>query len=311
VTVVIDASAVVAALPDNGEDGLWAESMLTIDSLAAPHLMPVEAANILRRLALAGDISADTASLAHNDLLDLNVELVPYEPVASRIWTLRKNVTCYNAWYVAVAETLDGTLVTLDWRLAAAPGTRCRFQTPPDAPEGHIHQEDFNQVLGAEGNQKYQKYGGQVSLERIAKVFSTAGDYDSRARLYKLVVLSVAVGNLDLHAKNLSLLHRPDGSMTLCPAYDVVPQAHQPNDGEVALAIGGEYRHAAITLNHLVAEGRAWGLAEAAGLAEQTLTTVLQLAQTQTPDEHAYPGLADDIAGFASNLLARRAVGTV
>lgn len=130
-TLVIDASAVVAALTDSGEDGLWAESMLTIDSLAAPHHMPVEAANILRRLALAGDISADAASLAHNDLLDLNVELFPYEPVASRIWTLRENVTCYDAWYVAIAETLDATLVTLDRRLASAPGTRCRFQMPP------------------------------------------------------------------------------------------------------------------------------------------------------------------------------------
>ena len=186
-----------------------------------------------------------------------------------------------------------------------------RYDRSPDAPEGRIHQEDFNQVLGAEGNQKYQKYGGRVSLERIAQVFSAARDYDSRERLFKLVVLSAAVGNLDLHAKNLSLLHCPDGSMMLSPAYDVVPQAHQPNDGEVALAIGGEYRHAALTMDHLVAEGRAWGLTAAADLAEETLATVLQLAQTQTPHEHAHPGLADDIARFTSNLLARRAVGAV
>jgi serine/threonine-protein kinase HipA len=83
--------------------------------------------------------------------------------------------------------------------------------------------------------------------------------------LFKLVTVSVAVGNLDLHAKNVSLLHLPDGSMTLSPAYDVVPRAHQPNDGEVALAAGGEYRHAAITMNHFAAEGRRWGLADAAG----------------------------------------------
>jgi serine/threonine-protein kinase HipA len=186
-----------------------------------------------------------------------------------------------------------------------------RYDRSPDAPQGRIHQEDFNQVLGAEGNQKYQKYGSRVSLERIAQVFSAAGDFDSRERLFKLVVLSVAVGNLDLHAKNLSLLHNLDGSMQLSPAYDVVPQAHQPNDGEVALAIGGEYRHAAITMDHLEAEGRAWGLAAAADLAEETLSTVLRLAQEQTPHEHAHPGLADDIAGFASNLLARRAAGAV
>ena len=184
-----------------------------------------------------------------------------------------------------------------------------RYDRSPHAPLGRIHQEDFNQVLGAAGNQKYQRYGGKVSLERIARVFSAIGDRDSLERLFALVVVSVSVGNLDLHAKNISLLHLPDGSMTLCPAYDVVPQAHQPNDGKVALAVGGEYRHAAITLNHLVAEGRSWGLARAADLAEETLTAVLQLANAEIPHERAHPGLARDISRFASNLLIGHAIG--
>ena len=184
-----------------------------------------------------------------------------------------------------------------------------RYDRSPDAPQGRIHQEDFNQVLGAAGNQKYQKYGGKVSLGRIARVFSALGDGDSLDRLFKLVVVSVAVGNLDMHAKNISLLHLPDGSMTLSPAYDVVPQAHQPNDGEVALAVGGEYRHAAITLDHLVAEGRAWGLATAADLGAEALAAVLRLASTETHHNRAYSGLTRDIAGFASNLLAGRAAG--
>ncbi|WP_237702801.1 type II toxin-antitoxin system HipA family toxin [Candidatus Protofrankia datiscae] len=132
-----------------------------------------------------------------------------------------------------------------------------RYDRSPDAPQGRIHQEDFNQVLGVAGDQKYQKYGGRVSLERIARVFSAAGDRGSLERLFRLIVLSVAVGNLDLHAKNISLVHRPDGSMPLSPAYDMMPQAHQPNDGEAALAVAGEYRHAAIALDHLVKEGRA------------------------------------------------------
>jgi serine/threonine-protein kinase HipA len=51
-----------------------------------------------------------------------------------------------------------------------------RYDRSPDAPQGRIHQEDFNQVLGAVGNQKYQKYGGKVSLERIALLFSALGD---------------------------------------------------------------------------------------------------------------------------------------
>jgi predicted nucleic acid-binding protein len=131
VTLVIDASMVVAALVDSGTDGRWAESLLTSDSLAAPHLLTAEAANILRRSALAGAISAQQASLAHADLLDLRVELFPYAPFATRIWDLRDNVTCYNAWYVALAETLSAPLATLDARLAKASGPRCRFLVSP------------------------------------------------------------------------------------------------------------------------------------------------------------------------------------
>jgi predicted nucleic acid-binding protein len=127
VTLVVDASMVVAALVDSGADGRWAEGLLTSDSLAAPHLLTAEAANILRRSALAGTISAQQASLAHADLLGLRVELFPYAPFASRIWELRENVTCYDAWYVAVAEALSAPLATLDARLTQAPGPRCRF----------------------------------------------------------------------------------------------------------------------------------------------------------------------------------------
>jgi predicted nucleic acid-binding protein len=128
-TVVINASAVVAALVDSGPDGRWAETLLTSD-LAAPHLLPVEVSNVLRRAVNAGEISDDIASLAHADLLDLRVELVSYDMVAERIWGLRHNLTTYDAWYVAVAELLDAPLATLDQRLVSAPGPTCSFRTP-------------------------------------------------------------------------------------------------------------------------------------------------------------------------------------
>jgi serine/threonine-protein kinase HipA len=176
-------------------------------------------------------------------------------------------------------------------------------------PPGGIHQEDFNQAL-ATGNQKYQKYGGKASLARIARAFTAVGDRDSLERLFKLVVVSVAVGNLDMHAKNISLLHHPDGSMMLSPVYDIQPQAHQANDGEVALAVDGEYHHAALTRDHLIAEGSAWGLLNTPNLTEEALISVLHVATTEFPHEHAHTGLAQEIAGFASNLLAGRAIGT-
>jgi predicted nucleic acid-binding protein len=127
VTLVIDASMVVAGLIDSGADGRWAEALLVSDSLAAPHMMTAEAANILRRSAAAGVISVEQAALAHADLLDLRVEFFPYAPFAARIWQLRANVTCYDAWNVALAEALGSSLATLDARLANAPGPHCGF----------------------------------------------------------------------------------------------------------------------------------------------------------------------------------------
>jgi predicted nucleic acid-binding protein len=130
VTLVIDATMVVAALVDAGPDGEWAERLLVSDHLAAPHLMPVEVANILRRAALAGELSPDVAAVAHQDLLDLRVALFPYAPFAPRAWALRSSVTTYDAWYVALAESLKAPLATLDLKLSRAPGPRCAFRTP-------------------------------------------------------------------------------------------------------------------------------------------------------------------------------------
>jgi predicted nucleic acid-binding protein len=130
-TLVADASVVVAALIDTGPDGAWADSVLGSDSLVAPHLLPVEVANVLRRAAVAGEVSADSASLAHADLLRLRIGFFAYEPFAERVWALREALSAYDAWYVALAETLDAPLATLDGRLARSPGMRCRFLTPP------------------------------------------------------------------------------------------------------------------------------------------------------------------------------------
>lgn len=129
-SLVVDASVVVAALVDSGPTGGWAVELLRSDILAAPHHMPGEVANVLRRVELAGAVSPDIAAMAHRDLVDLPVDLYPYEPFAGRVWELRGSLTAYDAWYVALAEAIGGSLATLDLRLATAPGPRCRMLTP-------------------------------------------------------------------------------------------------------------------------------------------------------------------------------------
>jgi predicted nucleic acid-binding protein len=131
VSAVIDASLLVAATIDSGAEGAWAEDVVHLGGLVAPHLALVEATNILRRLELADRLGHLEAGAAARDLLLLELELVPFNPFAGRVWELRGNVTSYDAWYVAVAEALDLPLATLDRRLAAASGPRCRFLLPP------------------------------------------------------------------------------------------------------------------------------------------------------------------------------------
>ncbi len=120
----------VAAVADAGPAGVWARELLWANDLHAPHSMPVEAVNVLRRAVLAGDLSEDSATLAVIDLTDLKVALYPFEPFATRVWELRRNVTAYDAWYVALAEAIGAGLATLDMRLARADGPKCSFMTP-------------------------------------------------------------------------------------------------------------------------------------------------------------------------------------
>lgn len=127
---VCDSSALAALLIDSGPDGQWVAHTIDSGNITAPTLVTYETANVIRRHELSGQLSPDQAAQAHADLLDLTIELWPYDILASRAWELRQNLPIYDATYVALAETTDLTLVTLDKRLAKAPGTRCRIATP-------------------------------------------------------------------------------------------------------------------------------------------------------------------------------------
>lgn len=129
-TVVVDASVLVAAAVDAGPEGRWAERLVEAEVLCAPGLVQVEATNILRRLELAGRIETKAATAAHRDLMQLDLDLFPFEPFAERVWELRTNLTSYDAWYVALAELLAAPLATLDRKLSRATGPTCHFLLP-------------------------------------------------------------------------------------------------------------------------------------------------------------------------------------
>lgn len=157
-----------------------------------------------------------------------------------------------------------------------------------------LHQEDMNQALGASGDQKYQQNGGVVTLRRIARVVAQYGS-DELNHLLRLVVFAAAIGNLDLHAKNISLLHLPDGTARLAPAYDNVPLLHQSTDGELALAVNRVYRLSALKLADLAAEAQAWEMPGQAPKIDAWLAQIAALADATDPLPGAAPGLAATI----------------
>lgn len=125
--IVIDASAVVALLVDAGQMGEAVAAVVTEHDLAYPSLMPYEVASALRRLEAAALIPRSLAGSAVHGVQALHGQVFEWSDVAARQWELRHNLSAYDAAYVALAETLDVPLLTLDARLRHAPGTRCQF----------------------------------------------------------------------------------------------------------------------------------------------------------------------------------------
>ncbi|EPR77534.1 HipA protein [Leifsonia rubra CMS 76R] len=183
-----------------------------------------------------------------------------------------------------------------------------RYDRSPTAPGGRIHQEDLAQALGVPTIEKYEKYGA-VTLERISRLLAETDERNPWLTLAKMLTLSVAVGNLDMHAKNISLLHPVDGTVTIAPLYDVVPQTQYDTDGEFAFRVNGKLDHASITKADIVDEVTKWGTGRAETIVNETLEMVREVATTETPHASAEPSLPERIQRFSQNLLDDRMVG--
>jgi predicted nucleic acid-binding protein len=121
--IVVDASAALELLLRTPRGRVLAGRLLAPgETLHAPHLIDLEVAQVLRRYASAGEISAERGRQALADLADLPLSRYPHTVFLPRVWELRHNATAYDAAYLALAEAIDAPLVTADARLASAPG---------------------------------------------------------------------------------------------------------------------------------------------------------------------------------------------
>ncbi|HLR97398.1 MAG TPA: type II toxin-antitoxin system VapC family toxin [Jiangellaceae bacterium] len=122
--IVLDASAAVDLLLRRG-DAEAIHQLVSAHDVHCPELLMIEVAQALRRFEHRSALSATRAGEALDDLLDLPLEVYPIAPMVRTVWSMRADISAYDATYVALAAGLDAPLVTTDRRLARTAGLRC------------------------------------------------------------------------------------------------------------------------------------------------------------------------------------------
>lgn len=127
--IVADASVLVEALVGGGSRAEVVRGRLgAARQVHVPHGVDLEVAHALRRLVVRELVGDALAVAAIGQLQRLPLSRYPHVPFLDRIWELRATVTPYDAVYVALAEAVGAPLITLDQRLAGAPGPACSIE---------------------------------------------------------------------------------------------------------------------------------------------------------------------------------------
>ena len=122
--VVVDASVVLDALLGDAT----ADASLRRHDLHAPVTIDVEMLHALRRRWLAGQVQDDAVAVVIALFQHTQITRHSVQPFVDRIWSIRRNITAYDAAYVALAEFLDVPLLTRDWRLSRSSGHAARIE---------------------------------------------------------------------------------------------------------------------------------------------------------------------------------------
>ena len=126
--IVVDASCLFEVVTDTERSEDIRRRLAADPNHSAPHIIDVEVFGLIRRDHLSGSLDETAAGLAVDDLRSWPGERYGHRGLLERAWELRNTVRGWDAAYVALAEALGATLITLDGRLARATGPRCEIE---------------------------------------------------------------------------------------------------------------------------------------------------------------------------------------
>ena len=129
--IVVDASCLYEVVIDTERAESIRTRLAADPDHAAPQVIDIEVFSLIRRDNLTGQLDDTLAGLAVEDLRSWPGERYGHRALLERAWELRHTVRGWDAAYVALAEALDATLVTLDQRLSNALGPRCPIEVLP------------------------------------------------------------------------------------------------------------------------------------------------------------------------------------
>lgn len=132
---VVDASIVVRLLQNRREDAALRARFEQQRQVHAPALIDAEVTSATRGLLMtskaAFTITAARAAQMLDDFADLPLHRYPMQPHQRRVLALRDNFTAYDAFYIALAESLAMPLLTGDRKYAKAPSRTVVIETWP------------------------------------------------------------------------------------------------------------------------------------------------------------------------------------
>jgi serine/threonine-protein kinase HipA len=123
--------------------------------------------------------------------------------------------------------------------------------------EGRVHVEDFAQLFGALGDQKYSR-SNEESVVRAVQRFADAGAVEEAIRR---IVVNILIGNTDAHLKNWSFCFPGGNRIVLAPAYDIVAVNTLSGDSAMALRLRGTRNPAIVDVARFQGFARYVGLA--------------------------------------------------